>query len=200
MNQGAASFSGYHDEDEASQGRDSADEYANSIVPETSTGFNYRTHMKITPRTRWSKQDTELFYEVLQQFGSDLTMIAECFPGRTRHQIKLKYKNEERRNPSRLHDALATRSMGSSHFQVVIERLQQIASQKQDDNRDDPINLTGEEAEEVAADMNEAAKSELREEEVQDMEPKDVPAVESSLKSDDSEDDLYRWSQYKSEI
>lgn len=37
------------------------------------------------------------------------------------------------------------------------------------------------------------------EKEVKDMQP-DVPAVESPTKSHDSDDELYRWSQYKSEI
>lgn len=39
-------------------------------------------------------------------------MIQQLFPGRTRHQIKLKYKKEERQNPMRLDDALASRLTG----------------------------------------------------------------------------------------
>lgn len=39
-------------------------------------------------------------------------MIAQLFPGRTRHHIKLKYKTEERKHPMRFHDALANQSKG----------------------------------------------------------------------------------------
>lgn len=49
-------------------------------------------------------------FQGISQFGSDLSMVQQLFPGRTRHQIKLKYKKEERQNPMRLHDALTSRS------------------------------------------------------------------------------------------
>ena len=39
-------------------------------------------------------------------------MIKECFPGRTREQIKSKYKKEEKQHPLRLNDALTTRFKG----------------------------------------------------------------------------------------
>ncbi|WP_422482684.1 transcription factor TFIIIB component B'' homolog, partial [Pleomorphochaeta sp. DL1XJH-081] len=62
--------------------------------------------MEKTPRARWSKQDTELFYEAVQQFGTDFSMIAQLFPGRIREQIRNKYKKEERQHPLRLREAL----------------------------------------------------------------------------------------------
>ena len=48
----------------------------------------------------------------MRQFGSDISMIQQLFPGRTRTQIKLKYKKEERQHPLRLHEALTTRAKG----------------------------------------------------------------------------------------
>lgn len=55
-----------------SQGFDQEDEFGmvetenqeNNVVKPDSP-VNYQTYMKKTPRTRWSKQDTELFYEVI---------------------------------------------------------------------------------------------------------------------------------------
>lgn len=55
-----------------SQGFDAEDEFGmaetenqeNNVVKPDSP-VNYQTYMKKTPRTRWSKQDTELFYEVI---------------------------------------------------------------------------------------------------------------------------------------
>lgn len=39
-------------------------------------------------------------------------MIQQLFPGRTRHQIKLKYKKEERQHPLQLSDAVNSRGKG----------------------------------------------------------------------------------------
>lgn len=61
-----ASVSNY-DEDEtyASDEDGEADDHNKSTMGEdTSSYFNYQTYMDKTPSTRWSKQDTELFYEV----------------------------------------------------------------------------------------------------------------------------------------
>ncbi|PSS35650.1 Transcription factor TFIIIB component B'' like [Actinidia chinensis var. chinensis] len=173
----------------------------NPMVEESFTYTNYQSYMNKTPRSRWSKQDTELFYEAVRQFGSDISMIQQLFPGRTRTQIKLKYKKEERQHPLRLHEALTTRAKDHSHFQRVIDHLQQVAAQeKQNSCRDDSIELTGDE-EDLDPEINEeVTKSEQAEEgEVESVEP-DVTEVQSPVKSYDSEDDLCRWSQYKSEL
>lgn len=50
----------------------------------------------------------------IRQFGTDFAMIQQLFPGRTRHQVKLKYKKEERQQPMRLSDALTNRSKSKS--------------------------------------------------------------------------------------
>ncbi|CAN6467346.1 unnamed protein product [Victoria cruziana] len=86
--------------------------------------LNYHSYMKRTPSHRWSDADTELFYKALQQFGTDFEMIQKLFPGRTRHQVKLKYKKEERKHPLQLADALVNRSKDHTHFQLVIDQLQ----------------------------------------------------------------------------
>lgn len=39
-------------------------------------------------------------------------MIQQLFPNRTRHQIKLKFKIEERKHPLQVRDALFHRSEG----------------------------------------------------------------------------------------
>ncbi|KAK1417494.1 hypothetical protein QVD17_26623 [Tagetes erecta] len=171
-----------------------------SDCAENATYYNYRTHMKITPRMKWTKVDTELFFEAIQQFGTDLSIIKECFPGRTREQIRSKFKKEYKQNRLRIESALNTRAKGLSHFEFVIERLKQ--AQAEDSENDDPASLTGEEDEEAATDINKSGDSGLQKE-VKDLEP-DVSAgagagAESPIKSDDIEEDD-TWSHYKSEI
>ncbi|KAK9860036.1 hypothetical protein MYU51_010245 [Penicillium brevicompactum] len=54
----------------------------------------------------WDEEMTELFYRGLRMFGTDFMVISKMFPGRSRRQIKLKFNNEERRDPQRIKDTL----------------------------------------------------------------------------------------------
>ncbi|XP_057997266.1 uncharacterized protein LOC110652485 isoform X2 [Hevea brasiliensis] len=122
--------------------------------------FNYHSFMDKTPTARWSKPETELFYEGIWQFGTDLSMIQQLFPGRTRHQIKLKFKKEERQHPLRLSEALSSRAKDHSYFEKVIEQLQQVAAlAEQESNRGNSVSLTDEEAELNPETNEEVAKS-----------------------------------------
>ncbi|KNA08636.1 hypothetical protein SOVF_160910, partial [Spinacia oleracea] len=164
--------------------------------------FNYQSFMTKEPRMRWTKQDTELFYQALSQFGSDLSMIQQLFPGRTRHQIKLKYKKEERQNPMRLHDALTSRRQDLSHFELVIKRLEEQAAEDAKMDKDDSVCITGEEEgpEEVLNTHDDVVNSKKKEEGgAVDQEP-DKRQVEIPPKSYYSEEEEIDWSSYKSEL
>ncbi|KAK4433161.1 Transcription factor TFIIIB component B'' [Sesamum alatum] len=169
-------------------------------IEDSTIYFNYHTHMDRTPSIRWSKQDTELFYEAVRQFGTDLSMIQQLFPDRTRRQVKLKYKKEERQHPLRLREALTNRTKDHSHFEKVIERLKQIAAEEnQNPDNDESIDLTGNEVDEQTSNAgDEEAKDEHIEEEENENVANDFTEVQSPSKSDDIEDDLFIWSQYKS--
>jgi transcription factor TFIIIB component B'' len=52
--------------------------------------------------------------QALQLFGTDFELIQNLFPGRTRRQVKAKFKNEEKLNPVRLADALGRKTQGVS--------------------------------------------------------------------------------------
>ncbi|XP_060192327.1 transcription factor TFIIIB component B'' [Lycium barbarum] len=199
-----ASVSNY-DEDEtyaSDEDGETNDHHKSPTAEDTSAYFNYQTYMDKTPSTRWSKQDTELFYEAVQQFGTDLSLIQQLFPGRTRRQLKLKYKKEEKQNPLGLHDALTNRSKDHSHFERVIEHLKQIeAEELQYADKDESVDLIGEEELEETQEINEEeAKSEHVEEKEAEAVEQDVPEMESPVKEDDIEDDFLKWSEYKSEV
>ncbi|XP_039028719.1 transcription factor TFIIIB component B''-like [Hibiscus syriacus] len=108
----------------------------------SSSYFNYQTYMGKEPRVRWSKLDTELFYWAIRQLGPDFSLIQQLFPGRSRHQIKLKFKNEERRSPFKLSEALASRAN-----RVVIEQLRQVSGADPESNGDVSTDFTREEEE-----------------------------------------------------
>lgn len=203
-----------YNEDEAygsDQGTDSFDNPSTSRIIKDTGYFNYQSYMD-RKHKRWSKHETELFYQGLQEFGSDFTMIQQrYFPDRSRHQIKLKYKKEEREQPMRIHDALTTRAKDLSHFEVLIQKLQEQeqagrenAEQSGDDNligstfEEDgggdgdthETHATSKEAAEPEQNGGSAALNERSDNTVQ---------VESPAKSYDSEEE-FDWNEYKSEL
>ena len=46
----------------------------------------------------WNKWETVKFYKALNTYGTDFLLMQSIFPKRTRQELKLKYKKEERLN------------------------------------------------------------------------------------------------------
>ncbi|KAL5703007.1 hypothetical protein ACHQM5_028154 [Ranunculus cassubicifolius] len=156
---------------------------------------NYHSYMKKRPRVRWSKERTELFYEAIRQFGTDFTMIEQMFPDldsdpiRRRQMVKAKYKIEERKQPTRLHDAFTNRSKNHSHYKLVIEKLRQAEREQNSDEDMESVGVSAE-AEEIIPETDEVAENT----EVGD-EDMEMPKVDSPVKSvHETEDDSYKWS------
>ncbi|XP_057527114.1 uncharacterized protein LOC130806176 isoform X2 [Amaranthus tricolor] len=185
-----------YDDNEAlgfDQDGDGLDNPSTSGIMKDTGYFNYQSFMTKEPRAKWSKHDTELFYKGIRQFGSDLSMIQRLFPGRTRHQIKLKYKKEERQNPMRLDDALASRLTDFSHFELVIKSLQEQAAQEAKSDREDSVCPTGNDEEQPEEGLNideDVAKVEQNKEDKVDDQESDKHYVKSPPKSYYSEEDF----------
>lgn len=77
------------------------------IVKDFSKPTTSVTHRKNEKAARWSTEETTRFFIKLSEWGSDFNLISQFFPGRTRRQIKNKFKLEERNNPTKIHLALA---------------------------------------------------------------------------------------------
>ncbi|KAF0925941.1 hypothetical protein E2562_018742 [Oryza meyeriana var. granulata] len=92
-------------------------------VVENATKLNYHSYMNRQTRAKWSKSDTDLFYQGLRQFGSDFAMIQHLFPDKSRNQVRQKFKAEEKRHPMQVHDAIMHRSRDNSYFKKVIKQL-----------------------------------------------------------------------------
>jgi transcription factor TFIIIB component B'' len=63
-----------------------------------------------TKPNRWSVEETKAFYTALRQCGSDFSMMQMFLPGRTRSQLKNKFKTESRRHPRLVDMALNPKS------------------------------------------------------------------------------------------
>ncbi|CAN8254106.1 unnamed protein product [Cochlearia groenlandica] len=84
----------------------------NVVKPDSSV--NYQTYMNKTSRTRWSKEDTNLFYEGIREFGSNLSMVYNnCF--------LIKRVNKSNSNSN------------LKNVEVIKKLLQEVASAKEDD-------------------------------------------------------------------
>ncbi|CAM6085016.1 unnamed protein product [Calypogeia fissa] len=123
-------------------------------VEENAPRLNYNSYRDKTPKERWKAEDTDVFYLALKQFGTDFEIIQNLFPGRTRRQVKAKFKKEERNNPRRLQEALAHRPQDQAHYADMINRLKSA----------EPDPVAGDPFENILAYTKDAVAQELSEE------------------------------------
>ncbi|KAL3764559.1 hypothetical protein ACHAWO_007930 [Cyclotella atomus] len=82
------------------------DEFGTAIEEDESSALgivqakydSYTTKTRTKP-SRWGVDETRAFYKALRQCGSDFSMMQMFLPGRTRSQLKSKFKLEQRRHP-----------------------------------------------------------------------------------------------------
>ncbi|KAI0034172.1 hypothetical protein K488DRAFT_46143 [Vararia minispora EC-137] len=70
---------------------------------------NSSTYSKRYHGSRWSAEETELFFDALRQFGENYELISYVLPGRDRKSCKNKFKTEDKKNPQRINDCLYNR-------------------------------------------------------------------------------------------
>lgn len=66
------------------------------VTENNSSGQGINSRRK--KRKEWSARETIRFYRALHAAGTDFSLLTPLFPGRSRHEIKMKFKREERRN------------------------------------------------------------------------------------------------------
>jgi len=84
------------------------DEAAMEHVEETdiSRFVNSASHSRKLRGSRWTREETELFYEALQQFNTDFAMISLIMPGRSARECRNKFNSEDKKHPDRIDWAL----------------------------------------------------------------------------------------------
>ncbi|VAH20661.1 unnamed protein product [Triticum turgidum subsp. durum] len=90
---------------------------------ENATKLNYHSYMDKKTRAKWTKSDTDLFYQGLRQFGSDFAMIQQLFPDKSRDQVRQKFKSEDKKHPMQVHDAILHRSRDNLYLKQVMKQL-----------------------------------------------------------------------------
>ncbi|KAE8786032.1 Transcription factor TFIIIB component B'' [Hordeum vulgare] len=90
---------------------------------ENATKLNYHSYMDKKTPAKWTKSDTDLFYQGLQQFGSDFAMIQQLFPDKSRDQVRQKFKSEDKKHPRQVDDAILHRSRDNLYLKQVMKQL-----------------------------------------------------------------------------
>lgn len=70
----------------------------------------YEGAYKRTPRCVWTQSETDVFYEALSLYGSDLFLVQTFFRNKSAGQIKTKYNKEMKKNPKLVEEALILKS------------------------------------------------------------------------------------------
>jgi len=92
---------------------------------------NYQRFRRRTPRGSWTQDETDKFYDALRKYGTDFTLITMLFPGRTRSQIRNKFKREEKENGPFIDLALKQRlPIEEDEHQMLTELAKKIAEEE----------------------------------------------------------------------
>ncbi|KAG6380848.1 hypothetical protein JVT61DRAFT_5234 [Boletus reticuloceps] len=84
-------------------------EYTHVEESDVTKFVNSATYAKRFRGSRWSAEETELFYDALSQFGENYELISYVLPARDRKACKNKFKTEDKKNPQRINYCLNNR-------------------------------------------------------------------------------------------
>ncbi|XP_011503599.1 PREDICTED: transcription factor TFIIIB component B'' [Ceratosolen solmsi marchali] len=85
------------------------------IIDEDTTGNGFYKRRKKSKE--WNKWETVKFYKALNTYGTDFLLMQSIFPMRTRQELKLKYKKEERLNRNLVEKALQYQEFNTETLQ-----------------------------------------------------------------------------------
>lgn len=77
-----------------------------NVVYDDDLSGNYGYYKRHQRTREWPHEETVKFYRCLNTVGSDFSLMLNLFPNRSRRDLKLKFKKEERTNPSLIDKAL----------------------------------------------------------------------------------------------
>lgn len=84
----------------------------------------------------WSKEETDRLYEALSKVGTDFSLMVGMFPGRSRKQIKAKFKREEKYSCARINEAINKGiPLQESTFESLIKSSKSVPTQQTDSDQ-----------------------------------------------------------------
>ena len=93
----------------------------------TYTSFRKRQHTE-----KWTKEENKRFFEALRCYGTDFSMMEHAFPGRSRKQLRAKYKREEKSNLDVVKKCLErTRAITPEEMQISMAYIEKELKEKE---------------------------------------------------------------------
>ncbi|KAJ7246315.1 hypothetical protein B0H12DRAFT_1021378 [Mycena haematopus] len=84
--------------------------YTHVVESDHSKFVNSASYTKKCRGSRWSAEETDLFYEALAQHGENYELISLVLPGRSRTACKNKFKAEDRKDSARITRCIESRT------------------------------------------------------------------------------------------
>lgn len=100
-----------------------------NIVYDDELSGHYGYYKRQQRTKEWSHEETVKFYRCLNTVGTDFSLMLNLFPNRSRRDLKLKFKKEERNNPQLVDKALL------KHNTFDLDELQRELDQEEEDRR-----------------------------------------------------------------
>lgn len=100
-----------------------------NIVYDDELSGHYGYYKRQQRTKEWSHEETVKFYRCLNTVGTDFSLMLNLFPNRSRRDLKLKFKKEERNNPQLVDKALL------KHNTFDLDELQRDLDREEEDRR-----------------------------------------------------------------
>lgn len=81
-----------------------------NVVYDDDLSGNYGYYKRQQRTKEWPQEETVKFYRCLNTVGTDFSLMLNLFPNRTRRDLKLKFKKEEKNNPHLIDKAVLKHS------------------------------------------------------------------------------------------
>ncbi|KAJ8976629.1 hypothetical protein NQ317_009721 [Molorchus minor] len=101
---------------------------------------SYGVYKRQKRSKNWSQSETLRFYKALNTIGTDFTLMCELFPRRTRRELKMKFKKEEKINWALINKAImqpCSFDIGDLKHEVNMEEkeMEELQKQKEDEDK-----------------------------------------------------------------
>ncbi|XP_001600099.2 transcription factor TFIIIB component B'' [Nasonia vitripennis] len=103
------------------------------IVDEDTTGNGFYKRRKKSKD--WNKWETVKFYKALNTYGTDFLLMQSIFPKRTRQELKLKYKKEERLNQNLVEKALQYQEFDTEALEKDLANVEENERKESESNK-----------------------------------------------------------------
>lgn len=109
-----------------------------NVVYDDDLSGNYGYYKRQQRTKEWPHDETVKFYRCLNTVGTDFSLMLNLFPNRSRRDLKLKFKKEERTNPQLIDKALL------KHNIFDLDELQRELDQEEEEQRKKNTKTTSE--------------------------------------------------------